>query len=178
MKNKERIAIYIDGGNFYRLIRKEDWVPKSVRLDYSKFADFISQGREVVIKEYCIGIVRNHDGSAKSQQMVESQQKFLSEIENIGFKIKRGRIVYDNKIREKGVDVQIAIDLVIGAVEDIYDTAVVVSSDTDLIPALKYVRSKGKKVEYIGFSNVPSLGMIKESDESILLTKEQFKKLI
>lgn len=85
--------------------------------------------------------------------------------------------MYDNEIREKGVDVQIAIDLVIGAVEDSYDVAIVVSSDTDLIPAIKYVRLKGKTVEYVGFSNAPSLGMIKESDDRILLLKEQVEAL-
>jgi len=109
--------------------------------------------------------------------MVESQQKFLTGLESNGYEIKRGRIVYDNEIREKGVDVQIAIDLVIGAVEDSYDVAIVVSSDTDLIPAIKYVRSKGKTVEYVGFSNTPSLGMIKESDDRILLLKEQVEAL-
>ncbi|MGH8930014.1 MAG: NYN domain-containing protein [Egibacteraceae bacterium] len=38
--------------------------------------------------------------------------------------------------REKGIDVQIAVDLVMGAVNDAYDCAVVFSADTDLIPAL------------------------------------------
>ncbi len=72
--------------------------------------------------------------------MVESQQKLLSGLENAGYQIKRGKIVYDNRIREKGVDVQIAIDLVIGAAENHFDTAIIVSSDTDLIPAIKIER--------------------------------------
>lgn len=57
-----------------------------------------------------------------------------------------------------------AIDLVIGAMEDTYDTAILLSSDTDLVPAIKYIQSKGKKVEYIGFSNSASFGLIKECD--------------
>jgi len=175
--SKKRVSIFIDGGNFYRRIRWNSWIPKGTVFDYDKFADFVSRGREVVSKSYYIGVVRNHDGSYKSQKMVESQQKFLTGLENDGYNIKRGRIVYDNEIREKGVDVQIAIDLVIGAVENAYDVAIVVSSDTDLIPAVKYVRSKNKIVEYVGFSNTPSLGMIKESDDRILLTKEQVEVL-
>ncbi len=81
--------------------------------------------------------------------MVESQQKLLSGLENDGYEIKRGRIVYD--------------------------TAIIVSSDTDLIPAIKYARSKGKMVEYVGFSSAPSLGMIKESDDRVLLLREQLE---
>jgi len=177
MKEAERIAIFIDGGNFFQRIRHDDLIPKGVRFDYIKFAEFIARGREISKKFYYIGIVSNYDDSSKSQKMVESQQKLLSALENNGYEIKRGKIVYDNKIREKGVDVQIAIDLVIGAVEDMYDTAVVVSSDTDLIPAIKYIRSRGKKVEYVGFSKAPSFGMIKESDERVLLRKEDFEEL-
>jgi uncharacterized LabA/DUF88 family protein len=171
--SNKKVAIFIDGGNFYRRIREGSLIPKGTRFDYEEFAKFLSKGRSIASKSYYIGIVRNHDNSPKSQNMVESQQKLLSGLENIGYQIKRGKIVYDNKIREKGVDVQMAIDLVIGSVENIYDTAIIVSSDTDLIPAIRYVRSRGKSVEYVGFSQGPSLGMIKESDERILLSKEQ-----
>jgi len=172
---QKRVAIFIDGGNFYRRIRQDDLIPKGTKFNYAKFAEFLTRGRTISSKSYYIGIVRNHDKTPKSQKMVESQQKLLSNIENSGYEIKRGKIVYDNKIREKGVDVQIAIDLVIGAGENKYDTAIIVSSDTDLIPAIKYVKSKGKTVEYVGFAKSPSLGMIKESDDRILLIKEQME---
>jgi uncharacterized LabA/DUF88 family protein len=122
-------------------------------------------------------VLLDHDQTASSQKKVEDQQKFLSSLELEGFLIERGRIVYDHKIREKGVDVKIAIDLVIGAVEDTYDTAVVVSSDTDLIPAIRYVLSRGKKVEYVGFSSRPSLGMARESSLSILLLPDDLNKM-
>lgn len=65
--------------------------------------------------------------------------------------------------------------MVIGAADDIYDTAIVVSSDTDLVPALKYVKYKGKKIEYVGFSHAPSFGMQKSADLSILLTAKQIE---
>jgi len=55
--------------------------------------------------------------------------------------------------REKGIDVKLATDLIVGAVDDRYDTAIVISSDSDLVPAIDWVRMKGKKkIEYIGFS--------------------------
>ncbi len=144
-------------------------------MDYPALINFLLRKRTLVSKAYYIGVVRNHDQTEQSQRMVEDQQKFLAKLEAEGFGIKRGRIVYDHKIREKGVDVQLAIDLVIGAAENQYDTAIVVSSDTDLIPAIRYVRSKGKQVEYVGFSTHPSLGMAKESSLSILLLPEDIQ---
>ena len=70
--------------------------------------------------------------------MVKSQQVFLSALVAEGFVVKFGRIMYDGgAIREKGVDVKLSVDLEIGAADDIYDTAIVMSSDTDLIPAIE-----------------------------------------
>jgi uncharacterized LabA/DUF88 family protein len=106
--------------------------------------------------------------------MEKSQQKFLNNLRGEGFDIKPGRIMYDgaDRIREKGVDVKLSVDLVIGAVDNLYDTAVVISSDTDLIPAIKYVRNaKNKTVEYVGFADNPSFGLIKESSASRVFSK-------
>lgn len=79
---------------------------------------------------------------------------------------------------EKGVDVLMAVDLVAGAYEDEYDSAILVSSDTDLIPALQKVRSKGKRVEYVGFSQKPSHGLITHSDIRRLLTKQDLEQFL
>ena len=175
---KERVAIYIDGNNFYKYLKdKEINFPKGVKFDFNKFVDFLVKDRECISKRYYVGIVRNLDNTEKSKQIVKGQQKFLAKIENDGFIIKRGRVIYDGgKIREKGTDVKIAIDLVIGAADDIYDTAILISSDTDLIPALKYIKYKDKNLEYVGFSHAPSLGMQKFASLSILLLAENIEK--
>src|SRR4030042_2414028 len=169
---KERVAIYIDGSNFYNYLKdKEINFPKGVKFDFNAFVRFLLNERECVSKRYYVGVFRNIDGSKKSKALVKGQQKFLSRIENDGFTIKRGRIMRHTgkDYKEKGTDVKIATDLIIGAVDDLYDTAIIVSSDTDLIPAIKYVRYKKKRLEYVGFSHVPSFGMQKYADFSILL---------
>ena len=57
------------------------------------------------------------------------------------------------RTREKGIDVKLATDLIVGAVDNKYDTVIVVSSDGDLVPAIDWVRLRqNKKVEYVGFS--------------------------
>jgi uncharacterized LabA/DUF88 family protein len=175
---KGRVAIYIDGSNFYNYLKdKEINFPKGVKFDFNAFVKFLLNERECISKRYYVGIFRNMDGSKKSEELVKGQQKFLSHIENEGFAIKRGRIMHhtDKDYREKGTDVKIATDLIIGAVDDIYDTAILVSSDTDLIPAIKYVKYKKKKLEYVGFSHAPSFGMQKYANLSILLTPQNIE---
>lgn len=41
------------------------------------------------------------------------------------------------RAQEKGIDVMMALDIAIGAREDVYDVGVVVSADSDLVPALE-----------------------------------------
>jgi hypothetical protein len=48
----------------------------------------------------------------------------------------------NEKEREKGIDVALAIDFVSMAIDDEYDVGVVASVDTDLTPALEYVARK------------------------------------
>lgn len=174
---KEKVAVYIDGSNFYNYLKDEEIrFPKGVKFDFNGFVKFLAGDRKCVSKRYYVGICRNDDGSEKSERLVRGQQKFLSEIEKDGFIIKRGRIMKTGEnYNEKGTDVKIAVDLIIGAVDNWYDTAVLVSSDTDLIPAIKYIKYKKKKLEYIGFSHDPSLGMQKHADLSKLLSVEDIE---
>ena len=48
---------------------------------------------------------------------------------------------------EKGIDVLIALDIALGARDGRYDVAVVVSADTDLVPALEVALAAGRQVE-------------------------------
>jgi len=171
MADKERVTIYIDGSNFYHYLKdKEISFPKGIKFDFKKFVEFLVNDRDCISERYYTGIFRNIDGTKKSEELVRGQQKFLSNLQNDGFIIKRGRILYDSgRPREKGTDVKIATDLIIGAVDDLYDTAILISSDTDLVPAIKCIKHKGKKLEYVGFSHAPSFGIQKYANFSKLL---------
>jgi uncharacterized LabA/DUF88 family protein len=146
--------------------------PASARVDF-----LVSDKKELVSKRYYTGVFRNLDGSDKSKSLIKGQQKFFSNLENDGFTIKRGRIMPIEKVyKEKGTDVKIAVDLVIGAVDNHYDTAILVSSDTDLIPAIRYIKYRSKKIEYVGFAHAPSLGIQKYANVSRLLLPEDIER--
>jgi hypothetical protein len=59
----------------------------------------------------------------------------------------RGKPIEWGPGEEKGIDVLIALAMVLGAARNEYDVAVLVSGDTDLIPAIDEVRACGKRVE-------------------------------
>ena len=172
MDSKERIFIIIDGNNFYHRL-KELKLKNLLSFDYEKFVEFLIRGEKIVIsKNYYIGAVREERDNPKSKELMIGQRKLTGKLQKEGWVVKFGQLLKDGDYHEKGVDVQIAVDLLIGAYENLYDTAILVSSDTDLIPALIKVREMKKKVEYIGFSHKPSHALISHSDIRRLLAKE------
>jgi uncharacterized LabA/DUF88 family protein len=54
--------------------------------------------------------------------------------------------------REKGIDVLIALRMVLGAMRDEYDVAILFSCDTDLVPAVETVLELGKRCEVAAWS--------------------------
>lgn len=197
----ERVAIYIDGGNFHHLVLKRLFI-QELDFDFEQFAQFLASGRTVGTfgKRFYVGTVREQVGNLRSKEAMAKQTTLFSLLSAHQWRImtsklrtRQEKIFVDNRVvnyqeilkkgiravefqrtREKGIDVKIATDLIVGAVDDQYDTAVVVSSDTDLIPALDWVRHrKQKRIEYIGFSIMdrdeknqtqPQLAMIRHSD--------------
>jgi uncharacterized LabA/DUF88 family protein len=179
-ENQEKVFIVVDGSNFYHRL-KESAEPKSRLLDfdYYRFIFWLAGNRIIAEKKYYIGTVRPKLDDIKGQSMRKNQQKLFTGLRKDGWKIEYGYILHTTgEYHEKGVDVHMAVDILVGAYEDLYDTLIVVSSDTDLIPALVKVRSMKKKVEYIGFSHKPSHALITHSDVRRLLTGDELQEFL
>ena len=93
--------------------------------------------------------------------------------------LKKGvREVEFERTREKGIDVKLATDLIVGAVDNKYDTAIVVSSDGDLVPAIDWVRLRqNKKVEYVGFS-IPGKNKDDTRPSQTLITHTNIQRIL
>jgi len=213
---KERVQIFVDGGNFYHLVLKKLGIGEN---DFSleDFAKFLANGKDIINmgKRFYVGTVREQVGNPRSKKAMSKQTRLFTALKSTGWDIKTSKLrartekiridgrVVDYKelkrkgvheieirtIREKGIDVKLATDLIVGAVDNRYDTAIIVSSDSDLIPAIDWVRKKrNKKIEYIGFSIMdkkdnrnntrPLQTMITYSDIQRILTESDMRKFI
>ena len=174
---QQRCIILIDGSNFYFKLKDLD-LHNLLTFDFSKFVKFIARSKKIINSCYYIGRIKQ-DGSARTQKLFDGQQKLLGNLKkhrisySFGYLLKSGGIFH-----EKGVDVQIAVDMLVAAYENLCDRIILVSSDTDLEPAIKKAREKGKTVEYIGFSHKPSVAMVSFCTESRLFTKEELSSFI
>lgn len=180
MEKNKQVAIFIDGSNFYFKLKSLK-INNLSRFDFRGLSKWLSRGKEIVSIGYYVGGVRAKQSDTKGQKMRRNQINLFNFLGSKRQKIKihRGYLMEnDGVFHEKGVDVKIATDLLVGAYEDFYDEAIIISSDTDLIPAIKKIKDLGKKVEYIGFGHQPSLALQKFATISRLLIKEELEKFI
>jgi uncharacterized LabA/DUF88 family protein len=174
---KEKCVILIDGSNFYFKL-KDLQLHNLLAFDFTKFIQLIIRSHELVSACYYVGRIRQ-DGTAHTQKLFDGQQKLLAKLKQHNLRYSFGYLLKsDGTYHEKGVDVQLAVDMLVAAYENLTDRIILVSSDTDLAPAIKKAREKGKIVEYIGFSHKPSVAMVSFCTESRLLTKEELQELI
>jgi len=75
----------------------------------------------------------------------------------------------DSRFQEKGVDVGIAVDMVRDALLDNVDDLVLLSSDTDLIPAILVAKEANKQITYVGFEDKLTKALIARSDRTQVL---------
>ena len=180
IKDKKRIAIYIDGSNFYFKL-KSLGLKNLINFNFRGFVDWLVRDRMTISRRYYVGAIRAKENDKRGQELRQDQQRLFSHLTlpSQDFIIERGYLMESNgKYHEKGVDVKLAVDLLVGAYDDLYDVAVIISSDTDLIPAIQKVRYLKKEVEYIGFAHQPSLALQRYANLSRLIIKEELDQFI
>jgi uncharacterized LabA/DUF88 family protein len=169
-----RVLVMIDGSNLYnKLSDPEIGATNLLRFDYTGFVDrLVGVEGTIIGRKYYCGVVRSQVGNLKGEEMRRSQQKLFSHLQNTGWDIERGFLMENNgRYHEKGVDVKIATDIVAGAYKNEFDTILLLSSDSDLIPAIKEAMIKGKRIGYVGFAHKPSIALVKNASTSRLLSK-------
>ena len=177
-KEKEKIIIFIDGSNLYHLVKQLCPDEKQINFSFQKFLKKIVGNRNLVrVYYYNCPLDRNRDNRA-----YRSQQRFfqkLKEIPNFKLilcrmqKVKiNGKIIY--QVKED--DIHLAVDMVKLAYNNAYDTAILVSSDGDFVPAINAVQEIGKKVENIGFEHKFSFHLKQVCDKFLKLRKIEVEK--
>ncbi len=174
-----KTVVYIDGQNFLykaaevlieagKIQAKQDLHTFSFRTLVEK----LLSEENVEIRFYGTKLKRKKSPpetehiAQKSAIMVDSQRQLRNCLNKQGIEfIESGKLklrdgdscrkcgTQERRFQEKGVDVRIAIDMVIDGYRDEDQKFVLISSDTDLLPAIQNVVSKGRKVVYVGFND-------------------------
>jgi uncharacterized LabA/DUF88 family protein len=153
-KRKERVIVYIDGFNLYYGMKRSHW-QRYYWLDIGRFARALARRhQEVVGVKYFTSRINGPPAKVKRQATYLEALEATGGIE-IHYGHYRSKIVYCERCckssfhnGEKKTDVNIATHLLIDAMDDRFDTAMVVSGDGDLLLPIQRVPSRfpGKKV--------------------------------
>lgn len=169
-EKKGKVSIFIDGSNLYHSLKNIG----VEEIDFDKLIKKLKGNRELVsVYYYNAPLDINYNSKT-----YWNQQRFFAKLRKLPFfKVilcKMRRIVKGGKIlgyEVKGDDVHLAVDLLSGAFENLYDVAIIVSGDEDFVPALKKVQNLGKKVENAYFISSSSSALKNSSNTSICINQ-------
>ncbi|MEE9613643.1 MAG: NYN domain-containing protein [Thermodesulfobacteriota bacterium] len=181
----DRVVIFIDGSNFYHGLKGH--CSGKTKINFEKFANKLVNGRKLVRTYYYNAPVDQLENPEK----YKAQQKFFSALDRVpylerslGKLVRRTRSFTCSSCKkvdstdfrmEKGVDVSIAVDMLVTAHRDLYDIAILVSGDGDFEKAMRGVKDTGRHVENAYFKGGHSNLLMKECDKFTELSKDFLK---
>jgi len=184
INSKEKVIVFIDGSNHYHIIKKMFNNPNCLsEFNFEAFIKLLINGRNLVrVYYYTAPLDKNYFDSKNKKEGIETyakQQQFFEKLRKIPcFNLILCRMQKENlngrvHYTVKEDDINLAVDMVKLAYNNAYDTAILVSSDGDFVPAIKAVKEIGKKVENIGFENKFSWHLKHECDKYLQLNKKE-----
>jgi len=182
--HKKRILVLIDGFNLYHSIADNEYHPELAKykwLNLRKLVEFfIVQSKEEITE------IRYFSAYAHwNRQKVLRHQTYVSALRTVGVEpiISPFRVVEKQcqeckkkykTYEEKQTDVQIAINLFQEGMNDYYDKAIIISADSDLIPAIKAVKSKFplKKIQILSPPYRKMFELVRVVDSSAMIKEK------
>ena len=159
--------VFIDGSNLYHSLRQECG---RTNVDFALFPEKLVDGRELVRTYYYNATV---DQQLEAQRYAD-QQRFFERLRRVPmFEVKLGTLVYRNGFPqvppyEKGIDVRLATDMLTHAYRGNYDTAILVSGDTDFADAVQAVKDLGRHVEVALFGSPGSSRRLRDVADNVI----------
>jgi uncharacterized LabA/DUF88 family protein len=166
--------VFIDGSNMYHSLKA---LFHRTDIDIGRFCGKLLDKRRLIRIYYYNAKV----GLKEEPERYRDQQKFFNSVEQIPYlEMRLGRLVYNNWPSsppfEKGVDIQLATDMITHAFKNNYDTAILVAGDNDFVGAIQAVKDNGKNVEVALFgAERTSLNLRTVADRIITINKQLLK---
>ncbi|MGE5570527.1 MAG: NYN domain-containing protein [Rhodospirillales bacterium] len=144
----QRVIAYIDGYNLYHGLRESGW-RRYLWLDLSGLArSLVKERQELVVTKYFTTRVTKPESKRRRQaeylEALEvccgpSIQMFWGHYQDDPWTCKAcGRTMLVS--HEKKTDVNIAVEMLTDAYANAFDTAFLISADSDLVPAIRAIR--------------------------------------
>jgi uncharacterized LabA/DUF88 family protein len=141
-----KVAVYIDGFNLYNGLRSKHG-RKYLWLDLEAVATrLLKSDQQLVAVRYFTASVRGDPAAQRRQHMLLGALRTTTNVDIVLGRFQEKQRVCRNcgswwrTYEEKETDVAIAVALLEDGVNDRFDTAVIISADSDLCPAVKALK--------------------------------------
>ena len=181
-----RVAVFLDGGYLDEVLRKEFG---AARIDYARLVDLLAGGDELLRAHYyhCLPY-QSSPPTPEEAARFGSMQRFCSALNRLDrFQVKLGKLAHrgcdgDGKpiFIQKRVDILIGVDLVRLSVKSAIDRAVLVSGDSDLLPAIQVAKDEGVifHLYHGGTQNPPHRDLWDAADNRTRFTQEMVNSIL
>ena len=186
--------VYIDGENFLfrvadillgeKIIKNKDDITS---FDFKGLFENALDAKDLLIRYYGTRLKlfnQSPELKKKTTKIIDARRKLASSLRKQGIEfVNSGRLKLrdgdrckkcghqDLHLQEKGVDVRLAVDIVTESRrgQELY----LVSSDTDLLPAVEKAKSQQTKITYVGFYNNLTTALAKHSTGVVVLREAE-----
>lgn len=142
-----RVSLFIDGFNIYHAVAKNSNLRRYKWLNYTSLGRSVLSQKEALVKVYFFTAFYPGDAAKKQRHQTFIDAQSTEGVETVlGAFRKKDRFCTSCRVtspgyEEKESDVNLALHLLRDAVQDSYDKAIILSGDSDLIPAVRMVKT-------------------------------------
>lgn len=173
---KPRVEIFVDGTNF----RMAQLAAGIQEIDAPRLARQLAKGYVLVKMRYYTSPLPGQSSAYRDQHRFFEQLRRSAAVDLVlGRNEPRrenircpscGEVSTHRRHVEKETDVNLAIDMAVGAYADRYDVAMLLTGDTDYVHAIEAVQATGRKVIWCHFPSQAHSDRLRQvCDEQILL---------
>ena len=141
-----KAAVFIDGGFFVKVLGDLG----SPQIDYAKFSELICKQNQRLRSYYydCLPF-RSEPPTQHEQTLYSNKQSFINKLQLLPrFEVRLGTLARRfNGFQQKGVDVLFSVDLVRMSWAKQIEHAIILTGDSDFIPAVNAAKEAGVVVE-------------------------------
>ncbi|HEX8907167.1 MAG TPA: NYN domain-containing protein [Longimicrobiaceae bacterium] len=173
-------AIFVDGGYFDRVSRDCG----SPRIDFGKLATELSRPDDLLRTYYyhCLPYM-SPVPTPEEEERYAGKQRFFSALNRLNrFEVREGKLEYRGTDREssrpifeqKRVDIYLGVDLVLLAVKQRIHRAILITGDSDFLPAIRAAKNEGVLIHLFHGTGPqqPHRDLWEEADDRTVITPE------